>query len=153
MTIVAAQNGHKDQKWFSPFSSPAWAKKEIKYPVVKLDRPDGLTGLAAFLAENLAATHNHRSAIVTCYSAEGTERALIRERYKAKPEYAENVIKCYGVSESERAIINDWKFGLLRHGQTASDFWNEQSDQMVAAGVEIVKIRRSVGETAVEYKI
>lgn len=151
MTIVASQKGHPAEFMFKPFSSPRWAKSVANFPAVKLEKPQNVTGLAAFLAEHIPATHRRRSTIVTCYAAEGSERELIRKQYSDR--MAENIIKCYEVSETARAIIQDWDFGLLRHGQSPDDFWNEQARLMLAAGVEIVRIRAHVGCSPVEFKI
>lgn len=153
MTIVACVKGHPSEFMFKPFSSPRWAKNEGNFPVIELEKPVTLSGLAKFLADNIPSTHRRRSTIVTCYAAEGTERAAIREKYHAKPQYAENVIKCYNVSETERAVINDWDFALLHAGTDAVSYWEIQADLMIKAGVEIVKIRSSISAVAVEYKI
>lgn len=150
MTIVACQNNTPNQFLYKPFSNPGWKGELGKYPAVKIDSPKSVTGLAKFLSENLVATHRHRAAIVTCYAAEGSEIELMRKRYG---KLAENFIKCYEVSETARAVINDWDFGLLRHGQSSDDFWNTQASLMIKAGVEIVEIRKHVGTEPVVFEV
>lgn len=153
MTIVAAQNGHHDQFMFKPFSSPRSAQCVANFPVVRLDKPEGLTGLAKFLFENVPATHRRRSVIVTCYAAEGSERELLRKKYANRPQYAENIIKVYGISEDARAVIQDWDFSLLRHAVSAEQYWEEQAGLMIAAGVKVVSVRASVGAAPVKFEI
>lgn len=106
-----------------------------------------LSPLAAFLvnhcpqcvAGNMPAMRSeHR---VTCYNGR-TEADMMRlERRKN----AEGYIRCYDL-ENEPAKINDWRFDIIRPGQSDTEYWDTQAENIVSAGTVRVEIGNNIFE-------
>lgn len=66
MTTVETTTDHPDHRMYRPFKGTYGRLSLGQFPVVDLEAPDDLPPIEDFLARNLAATHSHRSQVVTC---------------------------------------------------------------------------------------
>lgn len=136
ITVAASKN---DPRAFS-------VRKFSKSPDLKYLRkitPDvaKLNELAKFLFDNCPPVvagyypaFNHADRVV-CYNGR-SEADQMRAEGKRN---AENIIKCYNL-ENEPCKIQDWKFDVIRHDQSDTEYWNLQASKMRGAGVVRVMI-------------
>lgn len=140
----------------------------VLHPIVRIEKPSSLTGLAHFLADNIPNATRHRGAfMVTCYSGFSEAEELRKEAsccknlfykvasrsFKNKEQasdYAENLIKAYSL-DSKPSYINDWDFSTYRDADTPESFWSRQAANMIAAGVQMVKIRPPMSSSLVYF--
>lgn len=104
-----------------------------------------LTPLAAFLVENCpksvagnmpATQRKHR---VTCYNGK-TESDMIRSEGRKN---AEGYIRCYDL-EKVPSKITDWKFDIIQPGQSDTEYWNRQAENIISAGTVRIEIGKNI---------
>ena len=143
-TVLVAATKNDSRMWlYNPYAGNATGRlMGREYPVIRLSVDvENLVGLAKFLAENLGATINHRSAKVVCYSGETEADAFRREyasgTYNGAP--VENYIRAYDM-ERKPALIEDWLFPIATPEETGEEYFDRAAREMLKAGVEMVKI-------------
>lgn len=168
-TMVSASSfRHPDAVQRTVFSTPH-GDPIVVHPVVIFDKPEGLTGLAAFLADHVSNTTRSRGALVVrCWNGKSEAEQLLaqasdpdmlgvyhvngkRFRDKAKAlAVAEKVIQCFDLGK-RAACINDWEFAQAFPGETAERYWKTEAARMKLMGVELVKVCSPLGGDAVYF--
>ena len=139
------QKYDNDEEWNIPGGLAPNGVSATHY--LRRTQPDitKLTTLAAFLVENCpkyvagnmpAMQRKHR---VTCYNGK-TEADMMRSDGRKN---ANGYIRCYGL-ENVPSKITDWKFDIIQPGQSDTEYWNKQSENIISAGTVRIEIGENI---------
>lgn len=139
ITVAASKNDHRAFPIRKYSNAP-----DVKYLRKTTPNVGELNELAKFLLCNCPPVvagyypaFNHAERVV-CYNGR-SEAEQMRAEGRIN---AENIIKCYDL-ENTPCKIQDWKFDVIQHDQSDTNYWNLQSSKMRAAGVIRVTIGNS----------